>query len=101
MVSARHAQARGLFEREGYLSIREVWRVTLDLVESSSNGISHPGRCAIEIDGASGQLVGTTSLYDREGVYSVRQFLTYEKELCLAGEACDCPGESAETLIGV
>jgi len=48
-----------------------------------------------------GHLPGTTSLYDREGVYSVRQFVTYEKELCLAGEACDCPGESAETLIEV
>jgi hypothetical protein len=46
-------------------------------------------------------LVGTTPLSDREGVYSVRQLVTYEKELRLADEACDCPGDSAKTLIGV
>jgi len=101
MVSATNAQARSLFEREGYLSIREFWRVTLELVEASGDGVSHTGKFAIDLDVASGQLVGTTPLSDREGVYSVRQFVTYEKELRLAGEACGRPGDSAETLIGV
>jgi ribosomal protein S18 acetylase RimI-like enzyme len=101
VVSANNAQARGLFEREGYRAIREFWRVTLELVESSDDGISHAGKFAIDLDVASGQLVGTTPLYDREGVYNVRQFVTYEKELRLAGEECDCPSDSVETLIGV
>jgi GNAT superfamily N-acetyltransferase len=101
MVSAKNAQTRCLFEREGYLSIREFWRVTLELVESSGDGDNPPGKFAIDLEVESGQLVGTTQLYDREGVYSVRQFVTYEKELRLADEACECPGESAETLIGV
>ncbi len=43
-VSAKNAQACRLFEREGYLSIREFWRVTLEPVESSGDGISHPGK---------------------------------------------------------
>jgi ribosomal protein S18 acetylase RimI-like enzyme len=101
IVSANNAQARCLFEREGYLAIREFWRVTLELMESSGDGVSHPGRFAIDLEVEAGQLVGTTPLYDREGVYSVRQFDTYEKELRLADEACDCPGESAETLMVV
>jgi len=100
-VSATNAQARYLFEREGYLPMREFWRVTLELVEASGEGVSPPGKFDIEIDVEVGQLVGTTALYDWEGVYSVRQFVTYEKELRPADEECDCPGESAETLIGV
>lgn len=101
MVSAKNAQARSLFEREGYRSIREFWRVTLELVESSGGGISHPGKFAVDMDVEAGQLVGAAPLYDREGVYSVRQFVTYEKELCPADEECDCPGDSAEMLIWV
>ncbi len=101
VVSANNAQARSLFEREGYLLIREFWRVTLELVESSEGSASHAGKFAIEIDVESGQLVGTTPLYEREGIYSVRQFVTYEKELRPADESCDCCDDSAETLIGV
>ena len=101
MVSANNAQARSLFEREGYIAMREFWRVTLELVESSGEGVSHAGKFAIDLDVGSGQLAGTTPLYDREGVYSVRQFVTYEKDLSLADEACECPGDRAETLIGV
>jgi ribosomal protein S18 acetylase RimI-like enzyme len=101
MVSANNAQARSLFEREGYIAMREFWRVTLELVEASGEGVSHTGKFAIDLDVESGQLAGTTPLYDREGVYSVRQIVTYEKELRLADEACECPGDRAETLIGV
>ena len=101
VVSAKNAQARSLFEREGYLLIREFWRVTLELVESSDDGASHSGKFAVDVGIESGQLVGTTPLYDREGVYSVRQFVTYEKELRPADEECDCPSDSEETLVGV
>ena len=101
MVSEKNAQARYLFEREGYVSIREFWCVTLEVVEASGDGVSHAGKFAIDLEVEAGQLVGTTALYDREGVYSVRQFVTYEKELRLADEKCDGPGDSAETLIGV
>jgi ribosomal protein S18 acetylase RimI-like enzyme len=101
LVSANNAQASSLFEREGYLSIRKFWRVTLELLESRGENASHSGKFAIDLDVESGQLTGATPLYDREGIYSVRQFVTYEKELRPAGESCDCPGDSAETLIGV
>jgi Acetyltransferase (GNAT) family len=104
MLRAHHtpqAHARCLFEREGYLAMREFWRVTLELVEASGDGNNPPGKFVIDLEVEAGQLVGTTPLYDREVVYSVRQFVTYEKELRQAEEACECPGDSAETLIGV
>jgi ribosomal protein S18 acetylase RimI-like enzyme len=100
VVSAHNAQARSLFEREGYLSIREFWRVTLELVELGDDA-GHPGKFAIDLDVESSQLLGATPLYDREGVYSVRQFVTYEKQLRPADEGCDCPGGSEQALVGV
>ena len=101
VVSANNAQARSLFEREGYLLRREFWRVTLELVEASDDGASHPGRFALDLDVEDARLVGAAPLFDREGIYSVRQFVTYEKELRPADEECDCPGGSEETLVGV
>lgn len=101
VVSANNTQARSLFECEGYLLIREFCRVTLELVKSSEGSISHAGKLAIDLDLESGQLVGTTPLYDREGLYSVRQFVIYEKELRPADEKPDCSDDSAEMLIGV
>ena len=101
VVSANNAQARSLFEREGYLLIREFWRVTLELVESSEGSASHAGKFAIDLEVESGQLVGITPLYDREGVYNVRQFVTYEKELRPADKLCAGPDGSTETLTRV
>jgi ribosomal protein S18 acetylase RimI-like enzyme len=100
-VRANHTQARRLFEREDYLVNREFWRVTLELLESSSEGFSHPGKFDIDLEVEAGQLVGTTALYDREGLYSVHQFVTYEKELRQPCETYNYVSVSAETLIGV
>ncbi len=100
VVSAGNAQARSLFEREGYLSVREFLRVTLELLESDEDGVSHTERFAVDLDIESGLLVGAAPLYDREGVYILRQFVTYEKELRPACEPCDCPDEEAGTLVG-
>jgi ribosomal protein S18 acetylase RimI-like enzyme len=101
VVSANNAQARSLFEREGYLPIREFWRVTLELVESSEGNTNHVGKFAIDLDAESGQLVGTKPLYNREGIYIVQQFVTYEKELRSVGESQACSDKSSETLIRV
>jgi GNAT superfamily N-acetyltransferase len=100
-VSAKHTRASSLFEREGYLAIRKFWRVTLELLESSVDDVIHPGNFAIELEVEAGHLVGTTALYDWEGIYSVRQFVTYEKELRPANEVYNFAPNSAETLIGI
>lgn len=79
VVSANNAQARSLFEREGYLLRREFWRVTLELDEASRS--SRDGKVVIDLDVESRRLVGASALYEREGIYSVRQYSVYEKEL--------------------
>ena len=101
VMSTNNTQGRSLFECEGYLMIREFWRVTLELVEGSGDGVSYPGKFDIEIDVESGQLVGTTRFYDREGIYSVRQYVTYEKELRPAEELFACSDDNTKTLIRV
>lgn len=100
-MSTNNTQARSLFEWEGYLLIREFWRVALELLESSEGSASYAGKFDIEIDVESGQLVGTTPLYDREGIYSVRQYVTYEKELRPDEELYACYDDNTKTLIRV
>jgi GNAT superfamily N-acetyltransferase len=100
-VSTNNAQGRSLFECEGYLLIREFWRVRLELVESSEGSASYAGKFDIEIDVESGQLVETAPLSDREGIYSVRQYVTYEKELRPADESYACSDHNTKTLIRV
>ena len=101
VMSTNNTQGRSLFECEGYLMIREFWRVTLELVESSEDRTSYAGKFGIEIDVKSGQLDGTTRFYDRQGIYSVRQYVTYEKELCPAEELFACSDDHTKTLIRV
>jgi GNAT superfamily N-acetyltransferase len=80
VISAKNAQARSLFEREGYSLIREFWSVTMAMVESQ-DGRSHAGTITFDVDVEENRLVGAEQLFDREGVYSIRQFCAYEKEL--------------------
>lgn len=86
LASSRNSEARSLFEREGYSCIREFWRLTLELGEVSS--YIHDGKLVVDVDVESGRLVGASTLYDREGIYSVREFSVYEKELCQGRDVC-------------
>jgi ribosomal protein S18 acetylase RimI-like enzyme len=97
-VSSSNAEARSLFEREGYILIREFWRVTLELDETL-DGARSSGKFKVDMDVDAQRLVGLTPLYEREGVFSVRQYCTYEKELRAAQEQCECPDEDPDTLI--
>ncbi len=80
VISAKNAQARSLFEREGYTMIREFWSITMELAESH-DGVAHPGKITFDVDVEDGRLTGAEQLFDREGIYSLRQFCAYEKEL--------------------
>jgi hypothetical protein len=86
-VNSLNEQAMRLFEREGYTSIRKIWRIVVgsndshDSVEKSSR--DHADKADLDID--SQRLVDATPLYDRDGVYIIREYVVYEKEL-RAGE---------------
>jgi ribosomal protein S18 acetylase RimI-like enzyme len=106
VVSANNVQARSLFEREGYLAVREFWRVMLGLVEAEAGEEGagrayHVEKFTVDVDIESGQLVGAAPLYEREGVFNVRHFITYEKELRPAGDPGGCPDsdDSIGTLV--
>lgn len=105
VLSASNGKARSLFEREGYLAMREFWRVTLELVEAGEQGgerVYHMEKFTVDVDIESGKLVGAAPLYEREGVFNVRRFVTYEKELRPAGDPDGCPDsdDSIGTLVG-
>lgn len=83
VIGAKNTQARSLFEREGYSLIREFWSVTMAMAEplDGQGYAGHAGNVTFDVDVEENRLVGAEHLFDHEGVYSIRQFCTYEKEL--------------------
>lgn len=83
VISAKNTQARSLFEREGYSLIREFWSVTMTMAESvdGQGYTGHAGHVTFDVDVEENRLIGAEHLFDRDGIYSIRQFCTYEKEL--------------------
>lgn len=99
MVSSGNEQAKRLFEREGYVSVRQFWRIAIEIDEALSTS-SQKGKLQVELDVESLRLYGARQFYERDGVYIVRQYNTYEKEL-RAGECIDRDGElSALSYVG-
>jgi ribosomal protein S18 acetylase RimI-like enzyme len=83
-VSSLNEQAKRLFEREGYTSIRKIWRIIVgsnDSMEESSR--YHDYKADLDLD--SQHLVDATPLYDLDAIYIIREYDVYEKEL-RAGE---------------
>jgi ribosomal protein S18 acetylase RimI-like enzyme len=83
-VSSLNEQAKRLFEREGYTSIRKIWRIVIgsnDSMERSSR--YHDYKADLDLD--SQRLVDATPLYDLDAIYIIREYNVYEKEL-RAGE---------------
>ena len=84
IVSSLNEQAKRLFEREGYTSIRKIWRIVIgsnDSMEKSSR--YHVYKADLDVD--SQRLVDATPLYDLDALYIIREYNVYEKEL-RAGE---------------
>lgn len=83
-VSSGNEQAKRLFEREGYSSVRQFWRIAIE-IDEALNASSQKGKLQVELDVESLRLYGARQFYEREGIYVVRQYATFEKEL-RAGE---------------
>ena len=83
-VTRLNEQAKRLFEREGYIAVRKIWRIevgTNDSREASSLHRAFKG----DLDIMSQQIVDATDLYDMDAIYIIREYEVYEKEL-RAGE---------------
>ena len=79
-VSYVNEQAKRLFEREGYIPVRQFWRIEIEVDEAIDKS-SRNGKLKIDLDVESHRPVDATRLYDRDGVYVIRQYYIYEKEL--------------------
>ena len=79
-VSSGNEQAKRLFEREGYIPVRQFWRIAIEIDEALSAS-QQKGKLQVELDVESLRLYGAKQFYERDGVYVVRQYNTYEKEL--------------------
>jgi GNAT superfamily N-acetyltransferase len=84
VVSSVNEVARQLLEREGYAPVRKFWRIVIEMDESVSKSYQR-GKLKVDLDLDSHRLAGANKAYEREGLYVVRQYHTYEKEL-RAGE---------------
>ena len=83
-VSSLNEQAKRLFEREGYTSIRKIWRIEVGANDSMDKSSLYRAFKA-DLDVESWGLVDATQLYDLDAVYIIREYEVYEKEL-RAGE---------------
>lgn len=100
-VSQINETARQLLEREGYLLARHYWRIVIEVDETTpythtGNGLHSKLKVALDID--SQRLSGAASLYERDGVYAIRQYAVYEKELRAGDDPC-ADGKSSDQLI--
>ena len=83
-VSSLNEQAKRLFEREGYTSIRKIWRIEVGANDSKDKSSLYRAFKA-DLDVESWRLVDATQLYDLDAIYIIREYEVYEKEL-RAGE---------------
>ena len=83
-VSSLNDQAKRLFEREGYTTLRAIWHIEVG-ANDLREGSSLPLVIKAELDVMSQSLVDVTNLYDLDALYVIREYEVYEKEL-RAGE---------------
>ncbi len=95
-LNGTNAAARRLLEREGYTLVKHFWRVVVDM--NASEGEQRQGKFSFDLD--VGAQPGVASrLSERSGLYVVRQYCVYEKELRTGRRECeDCDERAQETI---
>ncbi len=82
--------ARQLLEREGYMSVKRFWRLSI------TDGDTHETLTA-DLNVEAQDLFDASNSVERTGFYVARQFEVYEKEL--RPDAEDCTDEAAPNII--
>jgi ribosomal protein S18 acetylase RimI-like enzyme len=83
-VSHSNEGARRLLEREGYILLRHFWRLIVDTEDDPSESLaedSQRGKLKLDLVVDAQNLVGTTQVHQRTGIYLAREYDIYEKEL--------------------
>jgi GNAT superfamily N-acetyltransferase len=76
--------AHQLLEREGYAPARQFWRLIVDLEDDPSESFAEfhqNGKLKLDLVVDTSNLMGTTNIQKRTGIYVARQYIVYEKEL--------------------
>ena len=85
-VCVRNRGARQLLEREGYMSVKRFWRLSINDGDS-------PETLTAELNVDVQNLFDASNMVERTGFYVARQYEVYEKEL--RPDADDCTDDSA------
>ena len=83
-VSHLNEAARRLVEREGYRVVQHCWRLMLEMDEGppeSFQDFSQHGKLKLDLIVDAQHPMGTMQVQKRTGIYLVRQYDVYEKEL--------------------
>ncbi len=83
-VSHSNEAARRLLEREGYTPLRQFWRLMVDMEEDPSESLeafTQRGKLKLDLVVDAPNLIGTTRMQQRTGIYLARQYDIYEKQL--------------------
>ncbi|HET8853018.1 MAG TPA: hypothetical protein VFN02_10870, partial [Ktedonobacteraceae bacterium] len=91
--------ARRLLEREGYILLRHFWRLIVDTEDDPSESLaedSQRGKLKLDLVVDAQNLVGTSQVHQRTGIYLAREYDIYEKELRAGWERplVENPGEA-------
>jgi len=84
VVSHSNEAARRLLEREGYTLQQHFWRLIVEMEAEPSESyeaFSQRGKLKLDLAVDTANLVGTTQIHKRTGIYVARQYDVYEKEL--------------------
>jgi len=84
VVSHSNEAARWLFEREGYTPVQQFWRLIVEMEDEPSESyeaFSRRGKLKLDLAVDTANLVDTTQIQKRTGIYVARQYDVYEKEL--------------------
>ena len=83
-------RARHLLEREGYMSVKRFWRLSI------TDGDTHETLTAdLNVDAQN--LFDASNMVERTGLYVARQYEVYEKEL--RPDSADCTDEAALKIV--
>jgi len=88
-VSHINEPARSLLEWEGYTQVRHFWRLVIKMDEIPSEAFEEfyqHGKLKVDLVVDAQDLVGTTQLHKRTGIYATRQYNVYEKVLRIGQE---------------
>lgn len=102
-VSHTNQTAKSLLEYEGYSHVSDFWRIVIETneaVHQSSDASRQEVKLKLALDVHYQCTTGTTRVYEPSGLYIVRQYDVYEKEL-RAGRDFYQEEELGTQLVGV